>query len=135
MNLPTSKTPPSHRDPRILLLYGAPKVGKTTILTQLPDCLIVDNEHGTDYLEALKVNVNNIKELKEVALALKAKPMTYSRIALDTITTLNDWSEELAIKYYTDRASPKKSSTPLPNSKVYHTAKAIGGAEKPSKTW
>ena len=111
MNLPTTKTPPQRRDPRIIVLYGAPKVGKTTILSQLPDCLIVDNEHGTDYIEALKVNVDNVKQLKELATELHKHPMTYKRIALDTITTLNDWAEELAIRYYTERSKSKEVIT------------------------
>ena len=29
-------------DPKVMLLYGAPKVGKTTVLSQLEDCLIID---------------------------------------------------------------------------------------------
>ena len=33
-------------NPKVMLLYGAPKVGKTTALSQLKDCLIIDTEQG-----------------------------------------------------------------------------------------
>ena len=33
-------------NPKVMLLYGAPKVGKTTALSQLNDCLIIDTEQG-----------------------------------------------------------------------------------------
>ena len=34
-------------NPSTLLLYGAPKVGNTTMLSQLDDCLIIDTEKGS----------------------------------------------------------------------------------------
>ena len=33
-------------NPGIMLLYGAPKVGKTTMLSKLDKCLIIDTEQG-----------------------------------------------------------------------------------------
>ena len=38
-------------NPKSLLLYGAPKVGKTTALSQLKDCLIIDTEGGANMVE------------------------------------------------------------------------------------
>ena len=38
-------------NPKVLLLYGAPKVGKTTALSQLNDCLIIDTEGGANMIE------------------------------------------------------------------------------------
>ena len=46
-------------NPKVLLLYGAPKVGKTTMLSKLDDCLIIDTEKGTNMLEAYVQEVNN----------------------------------------------------------------------------
>ena len=40
MALKKEKRPIRSINPRTLLLYGAPKVGKTTVLSQLEDCLI-----------------------------------------------------------------------------------------------
>jgi len=123
MNLPDTKTPVTSRDPRILVLYGSPKVGKTTILSQLESNLIVDNEHGTDFIEALKVQVNNVAELKELAAELKKHPMKYQRISLDTVTTLEDWAEQLATTNYKRSATGKnfqgQSVLTLPNGGGY----------------
>ncbi len=107
MNLPSTPTAGTRQNPRILLLYGAPKVGKTTMLSKLPGCLIIDVENGTDYLTALKVNVKNIAEWKELMVALKAEPMKYPIIAVDTISTLEDWAEQLALQNYRASATGK----------------------------
>ena len=44
-----------------MIIYGAPKIGKTTVLSQLDDCLIIDLEQGSDMLDALKVQVNSLE--------------------------------------------------------------------------
>ena len=46
-------------NPGILLLYGAPKVGKTTMLSQLKDCLVLDTEQGSHMLEGYFMNINS----------------------------------------------------------------------------
>ena len=52
-----------------MLLYGPPKVGKTTMLSKLDDCLIIDTEKGAKMVEAYIADVRNrddlIKVLKE----------------------------------------------------------------------
>ena len=45
-------------NPSVLLLYGAPKVGKTTMLSELNDCLILDTEKGSRMLEGYISEVN-----------------------------------------------------------------------------
>ena len=47
-------------NPKIMLLYGAPKVGKTTTLSQLDDCLIVDTEKGSHMVDGtIEINRSN----------------------------------------------------------------------------
>ena len=53
----------SRKSPKNMIIYGPPKIGKTTVLSQLDDCLIIDLEQGSDMVDALKVKVNNLKEL------------------------------------------------------------------------
>lgn len=91
--LPKEPLPPQSQDPKVLILYGAPKVGKTTALSQLPGCLIVDLEDGTDYISALKVKVQNMDELEAVAQALRDPPGQYPYIAIDTVSAMEDWAE------------------------------------------
>ena len=51
MALKKTKRKPLAVNPKILLLYGPPKVGKTTVLSQLNDCLVIDTEEGSHMLE------------------------------------------------------------------------------------
>ena len=69
--LPTTKTVKKTDNPKNLIMFGLPKVGKTTALAQLPDCLIVDLENGTDYIEGYTVKANSIQDLNKIAKALK----------------------------------------------------------------
>lgn len=91
--LPTSPIPPSTTDPRVLILYGPPKVGKTTVLSQLPGCLIVDLEDGTDFISALKVKAHNMAELEAIAQSLRTPPGQYPYVAVDTVSAMEDWAE------------------------------------------
>lgn len=91
--LPTTPTPPDSQNPELLVIFGASKVGKTTKLTELPNCLIIDTEKGTKYLTALKVNVNSLTELKAVSAELK-KGHTYEYGVLDTIDNIVNWVEK-----------------------------------------
>lgn len=40
--LPTQKTVKKTNNPKNLIIFGLPKVGKTTALAELPNCLIID---------------------------------------------------------------------------------------------
>jgi hypothetical protein len=105
MLLPDAKRKAIRLSPRIMVLYGLPKVGKTKALSMLEDCLIADLEEGTLAHEALAVNVGSMTELKALGLALAThKKETgvnkYKRIAIDTTDILEDWCEvEAAINY------------------------------------
>ena len=61
--LKKQKRKPVSINPGILLLYGAPKVGKTTMLSQLDDCLIVDTEQGGNMLEGYFHSIDSKEEL------------------------------------------------------------------------
>jgi hypothetical protein len=82
-------------NPQLLLMYGAPKVGKSTMLSKLDDCLIVDTERGANMLEGYIENVNNRDELIELLMQLKdSKDVKYKYIALDTIDKVAEWAEQ-----------------------------------------
>ena len=51
MALKKTKRKAISTNPKVMLLYGAPKVGKTTALSQLDDCLIIDTEGGANMVE------------------------------------------------------------------------------------
>lgn len=93
--LPKTKSSALHKSPKNLILFSKPKVGKTSLLAQLEDCLIIDLEKGSDYVDALKISAGSIEEIKAIGEQIKKEGHPYKYIALDTITAL----EELCIPY------------------------------------
>lgn len=100
MELPKKKVKVENSNPRNFVLYSQPKMGKTTVLSQLDNCLIIDLENGSDYVEALKIKVNDIKQLYEVGEKIKEAGKPYKYVAIDTISVLEQWCEEVATSMY-----------------------------------
>lgn len=102
IKLPTSKVPAQALSPRNLIIFSKPKTGKTTLLSQLDNCLILDLEQGSKYLEAMKVEANSIADIKAVGKAIKDANNPYDYVAVDTITALEEmcipYAEELYMK-------------------------------------
>ena len=86
MELPKVKVKASRKSPKNMIIYGAPKIGKTTVLSKLDNCLIIDLEDGSDMVDALKVKANNLKELQAVGSAIIKEGRPYKYIAIDTIS-------------------------------------------------
>ena len=82
------------------MIYGSRKVGKTTLLAELPNSLLIDLEEGSTYIDAVKVKAHNITELSEVCKAVIEAGKPYKFIVLDTITALEEMSKPLAAKLY-----------------------------------
>ena len=100
MELPKKKVPASRKSPKNMILYGPPKIGKTTALASLEGCLIIDLEEGSDMLDALKIQANNIEELTQVGKEILKQNKPYKYIAIDTITKLEEWCLDEAKKDY-----------------------------------
>lgn len=98
--LPKKKVPAITSNPKRLIIYSKPKTGKTSALAGLDNCLILDFEKGSDYVEALKIKINTIQELKQVGEQIKAEGKPYKYVAVDTVTALEDLALPLAAKLY-----------------------------------
>ncbi|MDD3134885.1 MAG: AAA family ATPase [Methanoregula sp.] len=83
------------------LVFGAPKVGKTSFVQQWPEPLILNLEPGgCRYIsDAYVMDIGSLKELRDVYATLAAKKgaIPYKTIAIDTIDVVNDWAEEQAL--------------------------------------
>jgi len=90
IKLPTAKVDKSLVNPRIFLLYAPPKAGKTTLLSKLDNCLIIDLEKGSGYVDALKIEVNSLEHLQDVGSAIVAANKPYKYVAIDTVTKLEN---------------------------------------------
>ena len=100
MELPTEKVKASRKSPKNMIIYGPPKIGKTSVLAELDNCLLIDLEDGSDMVDALKVKVNNLAELQAVGTEIMKKGRPYKYIAIDTISKLEEWCEIEAKSIY-----------------------------------
>jgi hypothetical protein len=84
-------------NPKVMLLYGAPKVGKTTALSQLKDCLIIDTEQGANMVEGYIEEANSKEELINILKEAK-EGHEYKYVAIDTIDKVADWADKSVCK-------------------------------------
>lgn len=125
IELPKTKVPAETQDPKYLILFGLPKVGKTTILSTLDNNLILDFEDGTTYVDALKIKIDNLSTLKETIKAIKDAGKPYKYITIDTITAVEEMAKPVAISLYkrspmySDRYADVSDVTRLPNGSGY----------------
>lgn len=128
--LPTTKIPAENQDPKYLIIFGLPKVGKTTILSTLENNLILDMENGTTYVDALKVKINSLKDLNEVCKAIKEANYPYKYITIDTITAVEEMAKPLALNLYqkspiySDKYADVTDVTNLPSGQGYSWLRA-----------
>ena len=93
--LPTKISKATHKSPKNIIIFSKPKTGKTSLLAQLPNWLILDLEDGTDYVDCMAVKAKNVKDIQEIGNAIKEAGNPYAGVAVDTITAL----EEICIPY------------------------------------
>lgn len=103
--LPTEKNAPKVQNPRFLILFGKPKSGKTTLISKLDGCLIVDLEGGSEFLEALSIQARTVNDLGEIANAIRQKiaetgKRPYKYIAIDNATRLEEICLPFAASLY-----------------------------------
>jgi hypothetical protein len=102
IELPTKVVKALTKSPKDLIIFSKPKVGKSSLVAGLENCLLLDFEDGSDYIDAMKLKVTSITELREIGLAIKEAGFPYKYIAVDTITALEDkcigYAEELYAK-------------------------------------
>lgn len=138
MELPKKKIKSVSLNPSTMIIYSQPKMGKTTAVSQLEDCLIIDIENGSKFVDAMKMNVIDIaKKQKKLPIVILKKIINqikkeneakdgyvYRRIALDTVSALEDIAIPLANSMY--KATPMgrnwegKSVLTLPQGAGYY---------------
>jgi len=132
--LPSGVIKATRFNPRILMLYGVPKVGKTTILAQLPGLLELDLEKGAEALDIMRIPIASIDGptimnqdgsvaftsmmqvvrdieavgMKEFQQTGKMPKPPYKYIAVDTLDKLEDFCEVSATVGYKSTTLGKK---------------------------
>lgn len=110
IELPKKKLKPTRTSPKTMVLYGKPKIGKTTCVAGLENNLIIDFENGAELTESSRLNILQIAEengitplavIKDVVNQIKkdnelTKGYVYKYITLDTVSALDEIAVELA---------------------------------------
>lgn len=98
--LPKTRAKASRKSPRKLIIFSPPKVGKTTCLAGLDNNLILDLENGSEFVDAMKINIDSLATLRAVGEQIKAEGRPYRYVTVDTVTVLEDMVKPLALKNY-----------------------------------
>jgi len=107
IKLPLKKIKATSQSPNNLIIFSKPKVGKTSLLAELDNALLIDLEKGSKYVDALKIEVNSIDELYQVGQKIIADNKPYKYIILDTITALEDMCVSYAEILYSKKTQGK----------------------------
>lgn len=103
--LPREKSKPKVQNPRFLILFGKPKSGKTTLVSKLENCLIIDLEGGSEFLEALSLQARSVTDLGNIAGAIRTEiqetgKKPYKYIAIDNASRLEEMCMSYAVQLY-----------------------------------
>lgn len=114
IELPKEKQKATRINPKKIVIFSKPKTGKSTAISMLPNCLLIDLEDGSNFVDALKINVldlakkNNvsvIETLKQVIDQIKEAnkqkgDYVYKYGAIDTVSALEEIVLPLAGNLY-----------------------------------
>jgi hypothetical protein len=98
--LPTARKGVIATSPRKLLLYSPPKAGKTTLVAGLDNCLVLDLEQGSGFVDAMRYSCKTTTDIFNFCEAVKAQGKKYSYLAIDTVTALETMCIPLAKSIY-----------------------------------
>jgi len=83
-----------------MILFGKEKCGKTTMISELENCLIIDTEQGSKKVKALakivpqdRGPVGKMQWLKKLGQKMVEEGKKFDYVAIDTLTEVNDWAE------------------------------------------
>lgn len=93
--LPLQKIQASLQNPKNLIIFSKPKLGKTALCAQLPNWLLLDLEDGSDYVDAIKLKANSVEDITKIGKEIIKAGKPYDGIVVDTITGL----EQMCIPY------------------------------------
>ena len=105
IELPTERSVVTNYNPKLLILMGRPKQGKSSLVAAIDDNLIIDLEDGYRALPVMKVQARSVKDLEEIRAAILAKGKELKRapyrfITIDNATRLEEMSVVLANEMY-----------------------------------
>lgn len=89
MALPTSKSEKNYSlEDQIMLVYGRPKIGKSTLCSNLDKALFLATEPGLNHLEVYKQNIINWEGFCAACADIKAGNHEFTTIVIDTVDNM-----------------------------------------------
>ncbi len=89
IELPKSKIPATRVNPKSMVIFSQPKVGKTTICAELDNSLIIDVEDGSEFVDAVKINVLELTKEQSKEKGKEILPIQVLKGIIDTIKEAN----------------------------------------------
>lgn len=105
IELPTERSTVETYNPKLLIIFGKPKSGKSSFIAAIDDNLIIDLEDGYRSLSVMKVQARTAKDMNEIKAAIIAKGKELKRapyrfITIDNATRLEEMSLIVAAELY-----------------------------------
>lgn len=104
--LPTERRKATDYNPRLMVLFGKPKCGKSTLMASLDSNLIIDLEDGYRALDVMCVQARNAQDIYQIKTAIEQKNHEngdkpfYRFITIDNATRLEEMSLIVAAGLY-----------------------------------
>ena len=104
--LPTERRKATDYNPRLMVLFGKPKSGKSSLMASLENNLIIDLEDGYRSLDVMAVQARNAADLYNIKSAIEEKNKEnngkpfYRFITIDNATRLEEMSLIVAAGLY-----------------------------------
>lgn len=98
IELPTERRKATDYNPRLMVLFGKPKSGKSSLMASLDNNLIIDLEDGYRALDVMCVQARSAKDIFQIKMAVDSKNMEnggkpfYRYITIDNATRLEEFS-------------------------------------------
>ena len=101
----------SVKNPREMIIFSYPKVGKTEMMTKLPgNYLILDTEGGTDFYDCKGISVSNADTFQQIIKEMTETNAHFDYIVVDTLTSLLDGViNALCVRQYNKEEKKNKS--------------------------
>ncbi len=88
--LPKGKTEAKRKNPKNLIVFSLPKVGKTELFAALKDSLIIDLEEGSDFIDVCAIKATTVEEIIAIGKQIDADGNPYKYLIVDTATSLEE---------------------------------------------
>lgn len=114
ITLPTTRRKATDYNPRLMVLFGKPKAGKSTLMASLDNNLIIDLEDGYRALDVMSVDAKSAADIFEIKNLIEKKNQEnqgkpfYRFITIDNATRLEEMSLSYAAALY--RQTPMGAS-------------------------